>query len=368
MHSTCYGRLAEQLGFDPPPERLSVPRFLHRDGAGRGSDPGSAERRTEPLSQRETQALRERMAAVMATRAMALVPLKIVAHGTVCARLDPAQDERRAFEIPDGTRLLEVWTDTAGSDRIVATHWLDYGASDDFAAGEYTIALQGGRELALSVIPTSQGEGQGGSRARVTIESRAASTLGERLRSVSSFFGQGRAFWRPALVPVALAAVGVLAGGAYLGFRISQDRLIIGRMATEVASQKAAISALEQAARRSAQLAARYAFRSDASNLRGTGSPGEPVVSFASGESMVILELPVADGEHALYRATLSSFPQEQERLSETALRPVKSGNHWIVEFALPAGLVDGNTHYLLTLTQMSGADSGRYLFEVRKQ
>jgi hypothetical protein len=368
MHSTCYGRLAEQLGFDPPPERLSVPRFLHRDDAGRGSDPGSAERRTAPLSQPETQVLRERMAAVMATRAIALVPLKIVAHGTVCARLDPSHDERRAFEIPEGTRLLEVWTDTAGSDRIVATHWLDYGASDDFAAGEYTIALQDGRELALNVTPTSEGQGEGGSRARVTIESRAASTLGERLRSVSSLFGQGGTFWRPALLSVTLAAVGVLAGGAYLGFRLSQDRLIIGRMAAEVASQKAAISALEQAPKRSAQLAAHYAFRSDASNLRGTGSPGEPVVSFASGESMVILELPVAESEHALYRATLSSFPQEHERLSETALRPVKSGNHWVVEFALPAGLVEGDTHYLLALTQVSGADSGHYLFEVRKQ
>ena len=128
------------------------------------------------------------------------------------------------------------------------------------------------------------------------------------------------------------------------------------------------LAALEQAPAHAAQLVGRYAFKSDASNLRGTGSPGEPVVSFTSGESMVILELPVANDEHALYRVTLSSFPQEQERLSETALRPVKSGNHWIVEFALPAALVEGDTHYLLTLAQMSGADSGRYLFEVRKK
>jgi hypothetical protein len=369
MHSTCYGRLAEQLGFAPPRERLSVPRFLHRDGDGRGSDPGSPERRTAPLSREENQVLRERMAAVVAARhAIALVPLKIVAHGTVCATLDPSQDERRTFEIPEGTRLLEVRTDTAGSDRIVATHWLDYSESKGLVAGEYTLALRGGRQLALSVIPTSEGEGQGGSRARVTIESRAASTLGERLRSVGAFFGDGRTFWRPALVSAALVAVGVLAGGAYLGFRISQDRLIIGRMAAEVTDQKAAIAALEQAPKRSAQLVAHYTFRSDAPNLRGTGSPGEPVVSFARGEPMVILELPVADSEHTLYRVKLSSFPEEHERLSETALRPVKSGNHWVVEFALPAALVEGDTHYLLTLTQMSGADSGHYLFEVRKK
>jgi hypothetical protein len=367
MHATCYGRLAEQLGFDPPRERLSVPRFLASEDGGRGSDPGSPDRRTAPLSQEETRVLRERRAAVVATRdAIALVPLKIVAHGSVCARLDPSQDERRTFDIPEGTRLLEVWSDTAGSQQIVATHWLDYSDGSGFVAGEYTLVLRGGRQLALSIVPTSEAVGQGGSRARVTIESRAASTLAERLRSVGSFFRTDRTIWRPALASVALVAVGVLASGAYLGLRISQDRLIIGRMAAEVANQKAAIAALEQAPKHAAQLVAHYAFRSDASNLRGPGSPGEPVVSIEGG--LVILELPVADGEHALYRATLSSFPQEQERLSETALRPVKSANRWIVEFALPAALVEDDTHYLLTLTQVGGAESARYLFEVRKK
>jgi hypothetical protein len=68
-----------------------------------------------------------------------------------------------------------------------------------------------------------------------------------------------------------------------------------------------------------------------------------------------------------MYRATLSSFPEEQERLSEATLRPLKSGNRWIVEFALPTALVESDTHYLLTLTPTEGTDSARYLFEVRK-
>ena len=66
MHSSCYGRLAEQLSFDPPQERLSVPRFLHREGGGRGSDPGSPERRTAPLLSEETQVLRARVDSVTA--------------------------------------------------------------------------------------------------------------------------------------------------------------------------------------------------------------------------------------------------------------------------------------------------------------
>ena len=54
MHSTCCGRLVEQLGFDPPRERLAVPRFLHHDGGDPGSHPTSPKRRTEPLSNDET--------------------------------------------------------------------------------------------------------------------------------------------------------------------------------------------------------------------------------------------------------------------------------------------------------------------------
>jgi hypothetical protein len=369
MHSSCYGRLAERLSFDPPQERLSVPRFLHREGGGQGSDPGSPERRTAPLSPGDTQGLRARVDSVTAARgAIALAPLKIVAHGTVCASLDPARDERRRFEIPADTRLLEVRSDTAGADRILATHWLEYSEGPGLLAGEYSITLQGRRQLVLSVLPTSQSQEEQGGGAVVTIESCAVSTLVERLRSVGALLGGDRStFLRPALASVALVAVGVLVSGVYFGLRTSQDRQLIGRMAAEVADQKAALDALERAPKPITRLVAHYAFNSDTPNLRGTGNPGEPVVTFAPADSMVILELPVAGGEHALYRVTVSSFPEQQERLSESALRPLKSGNRWILEFALPAALVERDTHYLLSFSQMSGADSGRYIFEVRK-
>ena len=372
MHSTCYGRLAEQAGCDPPQERLSLPRFLQHDGGNRGSGPGSPERRTAPLSQEESRVLHERVAAVMAASgAIAPQPLKIVAQGTVCARLDPARNERRSFEIPDGTRLLELRSDTAGSERILATHWIDYGEDQSVVSGEYTFALRGGRQLVLSVVPRAQvAQGNGARAAVITVESQAASKLVGWLGSAGPFSdGQG-SLLRPVLASVALAAVGVLAGGAYFAYRSSQDRLVIGQMAAELAAQNATIAGLERPQKPSIPLVAqvaRYAFSSDLLNLRGGANAAEPVVSFAAGDSMAILELPVADGERGLYRARLSSFPQEHERLTEVELRPVRHGDHWIVEFALPAALVEGDTHYLLALTQ-NGADSARYIFKVQKR
>jgi len=371
MHSTCYGRLAQQSGFDPPQERLSVPRFLHHDGSSRGSGPGSIERRAASLSQEESRILHERVAAAMAAGdGLGLRPFRIVAQGRVCGKLDPARNEQLSFEIADGTRLLELRSEAAGEDRILATHWIDYSEDGGIVAGEYTIALRGGRQLALSVVPRSQaGDGLRASAAIVTIESRASRSLFGWLGSFGSASDGRGALLRPALASVALVAVGALAAGTYLGFATSRDRHLIEQMAAQLAAQKAALVELERGPKPaipSVAEVAHYAFSSDLPNLRGAGSAGEPVVSFAPADSMVLLQLPVSGGD-GTYRVRLSSFPQDEERMIETALRPVKHGDQWIVEFALPAALVDGGSHYLLALTQ-GGADRGRYLFEVHKK
>jgi hypothetical protein len=79
--------------------------------------------------------------------------VKIVAHGVVCARLDPARDEARQFEISEGTKLLEVQAEEAGVDLTLATHWIDYTECNGIATGEYTIALMDKRELVFNIVP-----------------------------------------------------------------------------------------------------------------------------------------------------------------------------------------------------------------------
>jgi hypothetical protein len=356
MHSTCYGRLVTQLGFDPPRERLSVPRFLHHDSGDPGSNPNSLERRTAPLSSDDTRMLRERVSAVDQDAAIALAPLRIVAHGAVLATLDPARDQRRRFEIEEGTQLLEVRSSEAEGDRILATHWIDYGEDHRILAGEYTVGLQSGRQLSFNVAPANE------SGAVVTVESGSTATVRAGL-----FNFQG-GLLRPMLASVVLVAVGGLVASAYFAPRISQDRALIGQMTEEVAAQKATITTLQRLPKEVIPSIARYAFSSEAPNLRGAGNPGEPLVAFSPGQSLVILELPADGDERSTYRVTLRTFPEQQERLSETALQPVKNGSRRVVEFTLPAALVEGNGHYLLDLTRIGGsADTRRYVFEVRK-
>ena len=371
MHSTCYGRLVGQLGLDPPGERLSVPRFMHHyDDGDPGTRAAPPERRTAPLSTEETRMVRERMAAVAAPRQPAQGPLKIIAHGTVCAMLIQGRQERCSFEIPEGIRLIEVWSDAPAEQRIVATHWVDYDADGLFVSGEYTIALQGGRELTLNVMPTPSTDDRGLGHARVSVESRGVSSFQQRLRSLSALLvsNPGALSLRPVLASAAFVALGVLAGGIYFQSRFASDHAALERLGERVKAQQATIAALEHApSRESPQSVMHFAFSAATPSLRGPGEAGEPVVTFPPGESLAVLQLPVQSGGHGSYRIALSSFPQEEERLNEASLRPVKRGLGWVVEFVLPASLVENDAHYLLTLASMTGTESARYLFEVRK-
>ena len=371
MHSTCYERLVEQLGFDPPGERLSVPRFLHHDDGDPGSTSASSERNTAPLSDGDARVVRERMVAAATRHPLTLDPLKIIAHGTVCATLASGRHERRRFEIPEGTQLLEVWSDAPGASRIVATHWVDYDDGGLFVAGEYTIAVQSGHRLTIAVTPTPDADEHALGRATVTVESRATSSIQQWMRSLGTLltFGPGVHPLRPALASVTFVALGVLVSSLYFQPRMARDQATLGRLSDQVSTQQATITTLKQATpQHSPSPVARYAFTADTLSLRGVGKAGEPVVTLPPGESLAVLELPVQSGAQTAYRVALSTFPREEERLSEATLRPVKRGDSWVIEFVLPTALVENDTHYLLSLSAAGGTESARYLFEVRKQ
>ena len=368
MHSSCYGRLVEQLGFDPPGERLSVPRFLHHRDDGPGSTGASPERHTPPLSDGDTGMLRERVAAVAIQHPLTLGPLKIIAHGNVCARLVPGGQERRSFQVPEGTQLLEVWSDTPGESRILATHWIDYDDAGLFLAGEYKITLQGGRRLTLDIVPLSGIDAHALHHAKVVVDSRVWSPFQQRWRSLWTVSPAVQPL-RSVLASVAFMALGVLASSVYFQSRLARDQAALGRMGDQVSAQQATIATLKQAApEHSVPPPARFAFDANTSNFREPGKAGEPVVTLLPGESLAMLELPVQGGEKATYRVTLSSFPEEEARLTEATLRPVRRGEGWVVEFALPAPLVENDTHYLLNLSLNAGSEGARYLFEVRKK
>jgi hypothetical protein len=371
MHSPCYGELARKLGLDPPEERLSVPQFQLKNGSGQDPDPSGSGRKIAPLTEAEVKALRQRIDSSDARRQQALLqPLKIVAHGAVCAHLDPLRNEKRQFEIHEGMKLLEVRTETAGTDLTLATHWIDYTEWNGIAAGEYTIALKDRRQLAFKIVPAASGTAQEGG-ATVVVESCSSSPLPAWLNLIGSYLQLRPNLPAYAFASVLFAALGWLAATSNYRGKLAHQQSTIEQMAAQIASQKTAPPAQEQKAPQPAKTIATYFLASATPSLRGTDNPAEPVVTFAPGDSLMMLDLAVAQGERGSYRATLSSFPEEQELLRENLLKPIKKSNGWVVEVALPSAHLADRTHYLVTLETL---DRGgrvtpvtRVLFEVRK-
>jgi hypothetical protein len=372
IHSRCYGELTKKLGLDPPGDRLLVPQFFLKGDHGQTPDPTAAiERKVAPLTDGEIREMKDRInSSEVKRQQIPLQPLKIVAHDAVFARLDPRQEEKRRFDIPHGTKLLEVRSEATGTDLILATHWIDYTEWNGIAAGEYTIALKQRRELVFKIVPAGPGTEQEGGAA-VEVESRSRSPLADWADRIAAFVRAPQNLTGYAFAAVLFVAVGWLAATVNYRSRLIHEQRTVEHPVAAVPSPKTPTVPQEQSPPESAKIVATYFFASGSSSVRGTENPEEPVVTFARGNPLVMLDFAVVPGAHRSYRVALSSFAGEEELLRENDLRPTKKHNDWMVEFALPSALVADRTHYLATL---SAVDSGgrttplsRFLFEVRK-
>lgn len=369
MHTPCYGELATKLGFDVPQKRLSVPHFSLRGSDGPGGHPDGlaniSGRTTNRLSEDEMNALKEHLGSSETKRKqLSTNLLKIVTHGVVRAYLNPYRDNRRQFDIPDGTKLIEIQSEVNGSNLTLATHWIDYTECKGIAPGEYIISLVDKRELILKVVPSSsEGEGEGG--AVVVVATRSASFLTAWLQRIAYFFEAHRKLWGYAVAAVVLVSLGWFAATIR-----DQIQLVRRQRASQpVASGR--ITMAQQPSREGTRPLPTYLLVAGVPTLRGTGGGKEAVVLFAPNDPVVMLDLPISEPFNDSYRATLSSFVDDQELLTENSLTRKKTDSGWVVEFAVPSSCVTNNTHYLVTLATFDRTGHtttvGRYLFEVRK-
>ena len=366
IHSPCYGELTRRLHLEPPAERLYVPRFLFEGGGGKHMDQASFIRNAAPLTEPERKKLKHAVEAAATQRQRApMRRLKIVAHGRICAYLSPAKNDSGQFDISDGTKLLEVHSEMSGTDIVLATHWIDYTEWNGIAAGEYTIALKNRRELLFRIMPAkAESNREGG--ATVVVESRSASRLPAWLHMIYL----EPITWRN-LVGYATAALLFTAVGWFTA--VAHDRAA-ANVAAQTGSQHVTIASTNQStqsAQRQANAALTYLIASGEPNLRGTGHTEETIVTFGPGDRIAILNIAVAADDHHSFRAVLSSFPDEQELLSENALNTAKSENRKVVEFSVPSTVVSDRTHYLVTLYIVDNRGHktlvSRNLLEVRK-
>jgi hypothetical protein len=160
LHPDCFARLVAAFGYSPPADRMEVPRFFMEQSDDQSpprqrSAPTelSAEELTEISHLLDEQAGRRRRSSPNAA-------MRIMVDGVERGRLNPAEQSSISFSATEDAEIIEVKTTDAHGELLLATHVLTSFANSD-AAVVYSIRLEGGQELSLS-ITRRQIEANGG--------------------------------------------------------------------------------------------------------------------------------------------------------------------------------------------------------------
>jgi len=354
IHPPCFDKLTIELGLDPRPTRLTMPRFnTNGDRGGLEDQSGGSMSAASPLTEAERIVL-SRPSATERSPAPGKLPLALIvlADGAMCAQLDLTCETSTRWKVEEGTTLIEFCTQQAGETRIWALHWIDHTDTDRIAAGEHVISAGSGAELILKTIPASdQGDGAGDAEMLLMV---AAASHWVRWKEAL-----GSLLWPPRVPGYAFAALLALLGLSWSVNRyhdiIAAQRSAIKKMQLDRASDAASLAALKRqlaATRPPGETGPSYRLLPDSLSVRGPGSVQPPVVALLPGTALAELELPILDKDSTAtqYRATLRLFADKSEVLRESLLKPRQTANGWVVVFVLPSAMVDTQDRYVISL------------------
>ncbi|HEY0378981.1 MAG TPA: hypothetical protein VGC87_18850 [Pyrinomonadaceae bacterium] len=161
IHSDCFKRLVEDLGFNAPEQRLEIPRFFLKSTMNDKEGPGGGDRRhATPLTAEELSSIKSELddnaSRRKATPTGSL--LRIVVDGRESARLDLNRERSARFDLACGDELIEVRAhDSRGGDLLLATHLLAQ-TEEGGKPSEASIVLEGGQRLSFAVSQAGSNE------------------------------------------------------------------------------------------------------------------------------------------------------------------------------------------------------------------
>src|SRR5215469_9858769 len=294
---SCFSRLAKRFGLDAPRARLAVPQFFMKQTIDNQRNSGPSSETPPALTQEERRQIMDRLAVEADRRQQ--VPLKLLrisADGSECGCLIPGEQSSVHFDIEEGVRLIEIWTEDQGENLPLATHWIEYSQSQGIVPSAATVDLGRGRALALQVIPKAKSDESG--RASIFVKWQPVSRLAawrDFLRNPRLWF---YALPKYALAPLLLIAIGGIVGTVKYRNDLLRQQAASDRLRQELEREKVARSSLEHALEIERGTSTEsYLLVPDDLQIRGPQGPKEPVISLSSHAPLVILELPIG-GEH----------------------------------------------------------------------
>jgi hypothetical protein len=353
----CYGHLAKGLGLAARRDRLSLPKFFLKNEkpgeSGSAGNPGSiSHRRPVPsgLTEAERGVIAQRLEteAIKRERAVPQV-LSIVVHGRECLRWELAREGKQSLEIRNGTKLIEIWSESEGERVLLATHMVCYTSSQGIAESKHVLDLGARRELLLHTFPVEGG-------AVVKLECNPVLSWLAWNDLLGSFDIRPGPLVRYALASVCLILIGLGLGMVWHRNDLAQQRSETERVSRELVQEQAARAALERQLRheQGTKSVASFMLMSGAAGVRGPGPGQEPVVTIPQNTQLIALKLPVSAGQQPSYSAVLKPLFEEREILRENLLKATTRDGGTEVIFAVPASLLESSKRYVVTLYRIN--------------
>ncbi|MFN0111024.1 MAG: hypothetical protein ACKVZH_19360 [Blastocatellia bacterium] len=155
IHPHCFAGLTLTGGFGSPAARLEVPIFMASGHSN--SDDDSLDRTPAKLTDEELDLIRQPLdKQSQLRRNVSPDSLRILINGFERARWMPSETGNFNFEITDKARTLEIRTDQAAGDLLLAHHLFDFEESKPAVEKKLNIVLEGGQRLSLTLTPPSR--------------------------------------------------------------------------------------------------------------------------------------------------------------------------------------------------------------------
>ena len=152
LHPVCFARLIAGFGYSPPETRMELPRFFaHHDE----DDQSPPQQRSAPadMSAEDLAEITD-MLADQSRRRRRSSPtgvIRIMVDGVERGRLNPAEQSSVSFSAEEDAELLEVTTTDSSGDLLLATHVFTPATDAQQGTIVYSIRLEGGQDLSLSI-------------------------------------------------------------------------------------------------------------------------------------------------------------------------------------------------------------------------
>jgi hypothetical protein len=343
----CYSRLIARLGLRPPEQALALPNFF-LDGSVDREDKSQAPP-APPLSPEERRVIEESVS-VQAARRRRATPetIKVLVDGVERRSLNFSSSREAEFAVMEGANLVEIWTEENDAPLLLAAHRISYGESNGFLPLHGTIPFEDGAKLVLTLVPEptvpESTEDEAGRRARIVLRHSPRRKPAAWRETARIFSGRLRQAPNFVWIAVVLLLSGWIGSVVVYRSKLSSQQAVLERTTKELGNEKSS--------RASVPPVSSYRLIPDELSVRGQAGLEIPVVFVSSQPELVSLQLPLSEGSHGLYKASLRQFSNHNDILSEGLLTDSQTETGAVVVFTIPSSVLKEDVDYTVYLEQ----------------